>query len=154
MSPFLPPCPLDNPTCPASILHLISLNFGACASLVVADCCVSPPPHVVTVSNTPCHHCCRPGRTPFVIAVAIYVAHSVVGVAPFALAAVVVSDWGGVCFTWKSDAGCKGGRAEIWQLPEYMMRVAKPPLLLGRTFIAVIGARKGQEVKMVVLWWW
>jgi hypothetical protein len=50
---------------------------------------------------------------------AIYDAHSIIGVVPFAFAAVVVSD-GGACFTWNSDAGRGGGGAEIRQLPENM----------------------------------
>jgi hypothetical protein len=62
---------------------------------------------------------------------------------PLPAAAVVVSDGGALCITWKSDTGHGGGEVEIRQLPEYMTRVAQIPLLLGRASTTVIGAGRG-----------
>ena len=36
----------QHPGFPLLSVDLISLHFGACASLVVADCCLSPPPAI------------------------------------------------------------------------------------------------------------
>ncbi len=64
------PCHTPPPP-PPTVVNLMSLRFGACVSLVVADCCMPPPPFVLTVKVVairPRCHCCHPGRPSIVIA--------------------------------------------------------------------------------------